>query len=246
MPSTYVGLFFLVSHLILLTCSAKEPKGHLCPSSFQCGTLGTFSYPFTTAFNPDCGICVINCTDTIPTIGLSSSGPWYKIMNNFSSKRSFVVSDEDFLYITASNACNHFERKTITLPKSSTLIFTNLSNETFWKCRKAFNISRSRNFRRILDCRDYNIYHSNNSEDGIRFSDCMSFLYPQKLLVELSNKCSQCIGEGGRCEKLMNGESQCINKQQGVGKWWSGKGGGGSGGGDETEWCTGGGDGEKG
>uniref|UniRef100_A0A803MYL4 non-specific serine/threonine protein kinase n=1 Tax=Chenopodium quinoa TaxID=63459 RepID=A0A803MYL4_CHEQI len=29
------------------------------------GTLGTFSYPFTTAFYPDCGICVINCEDYI-------------------------------------------------------------------------------------------------------------------------------------------------------------------------------------
>ncbi|KMT08229.1 hypothetical protein BVRB_6g142460 [Beta vulgaris subsp. vulgaris] len=214
MASASVSLYiFILSNLILLI-SAEENDGKVCPSSFQCGKFGTISYPFTTIFNPTCGICVINCTDAIPTIGLSATGPWYRINNNFSSNRIFLVSDQSLLYAVQFDTCDAFANTTFSLPVSSTVTFTVLYNATFSRCPK--NIHRNDNgyFRHILDCPNYNIYHRNNSGDGKTLSGCHVFQYPQFLVVELSERCSQCVSEGGYCHEPRNDEFQCINKRK--------------------------------
>ncbi|XP_021753286.1 LEAF RUST 10 DISEASE-RESISTANCE LOCUS RECEPTOR-LIKE PROTEIN KINASE-like 2.5 [Chenopodium quinoa] len=210
-----ITLFSLLSQLVLLiTCTADEQKGHLCPSSFQCGTHGSFSYPFTTAFYPDCGILVINCTDSYQTIGLSPNGPWYGFVNTFPTKTSVLATD--YLQQT-SYTCIQFEGEPISLPKSSTFVFTILTNETFWKCRRNFSMSGTgRQSSRVLVCQDYIIYKSYGySDDGNEFSSCDDFQYPEYLMLELSDKCSQCISEGGQCQELKNDNSQCIRKRKG-------------------------------
>ncbi|XP_021753129.1 LEAF RUST 10 DISEASE-RESISTANCE LOCUS RECEPTOR-LIKE PROTEIN KINASE-like 1.1 isoform X1 [Chenopodium quinoa] len=214
MASAFVALIFFLLNFVQ-NLSAQDQKRHVCPTTFQCGTLGTFGYPLTTAFNPTCGICVINCTDTTPTIGLSPTGPWYEIKNSFSNNRSFLVSDALLEYVVNSDTCDAFKGKTISLPKSTAVIITTLWNETFWKCKRNFNLSSKGSFLRILKCRDYNIYHSNNSsEDGSKFSDCKSFKYPKFLIVELSDKCSHCVSKGGYCQETKPDKFQCINNRK--------------------------------
>lgn len=209
MASASVTLYFILSNLVtLLFLSSAET----CPSTFQCGTLGKFGYPFTTFFNPACGICVINCTDTTPTIGLSAKGPWYEILNTFTNNKTFLVADKLLEYVTNADTCEAFRKDTVSLPKSSAVTFTVLYNETFWKCQK--NFSRSSSFRRVLECQNYSIYHTNNSDDNSSLPNCTIFHYPQYLMVELSGICSNCVSEGGYCQEPEHNKFQCINKRK--------------------------------
>ncbi|KAL2904797.1 LEAF RUST 10 DISEASE-RESISTANCE LOCUS RECEPTOR-LIKE PROTEIN KINASE-like 1.1 [Bienertia sinuspersici] len=204
-------LFVLLNLALLILCSAQQHYTKSCPLSFECGAFGTLGYPFTTTFNPKCGIYVINCTDTIPTIGLSAKGPWYEIMNTFSDNRAFLVGDRYLEYAVNSDTCDNF-RKSFSFRKSSAVTFTILYNETFWKCPKDFN--NSGNIRRVLGCPDYSIYHKQHSYDNTILSNCTVFLYPRFFMVDLSDICSHCISEGGNCQELKYEEFQCINKQK--------------------------------
>ncbi|KNA08752.1 hypothetical protein SOVF_159850 isoform B [Spinacia oleracea] len=139
-------------------------------------------------------------------------GPWYRIKNTFSNNKSFLLSDYSLQYVATSNRCHVFQGSTFHLPKSTSLIFTNLHNITLWKCHKTFN--RNHSVPRILACPNFSIYHSNHSDDVTSFLSCKPFQYPLFLMLELSDKCSRCVTGGGRCQDLKNHKFHCINKRK--------------------------------
>lgn len=212
-----VGVIFLLSHLVLLV-SAQEQGGQSCPSSFQCGTRGVFGYPFTTIFKPSCGVCILNCTEPVSTIRLARKGPWYDITNSFSNNRTFLVSDLSLLHVVNANSCDMFD-ESMELPRSPSISITIIRNETLWKCSRTFNISDHRNTSAIPllyihSCGNYYIYRHDNVLDPL--PRCSPLPYVVQLIVELSDQCSQCITEGGRCHDLKNGEFKCIKKKKGT------------------------------
>ncbi|KAH9616021.1 hypothetical protein KSS87_004906 [Heliosperma pusillum] len=209
MASIFIAVIIFMSYILL-----QLPQGAptSCPSSFRCATLGVLGYPFTTYFNPNCGLCVLNCTEPTPTIGLTKSGPWYDVLKSFSNNRSFLVGDFSMLHLL--NDCDVIKNK-FTLPRSSSVSFTVLFNITVLDCPKTFNVNngnRSGTLRRLTDCRENNVYHVNDTSAEI--PGCDAVQYPAIVMVDLSNQCSQCISESGSCQDLPNDGFRCINKRK--------------------------------
>ncbi|XP_074295614.1 LEAF RUST 10 DISEASE-RESISTANCE LOCUS RECEPTOR-LIKE PROTEIN KINASE-like 1.1 [Silene latifolia] len=210
MASISIALIIFLSY-----CLLQLPQGAptSCPSSFRCATLGVLGYPFTTSFNPSCGLSVLNCTEPTPTIGLTNSGPWYDVLNSFSSNRSFLVGDYLMLHIV-NDKCDVIENR-FRLPRSSSVSFTVLINKTVWDCPTKFDDkkgNRSGTLRRLTDCPYHNVYHMNDTLAEIPGCDVVK--YPAVVMVDLSDQCSQCISESGSCQDLPNDGFRCINKRK--------------------------------
>ena len=219
MASASIGLIFLMSNFVLLL-SAQEQQGQACPSSFQCGSLGLLSYPFTTDFQPHCGLCAINCTEPEKTIRLGRHGPWYNLNYSFSDDKVFLVDDWSLFHAVNPDMCNVFGEG-FRLPRSSSISFTVLIIETMWRCPNGTRLSpeneNNNTLRRIIGCGRFNVYHSHDSEFTVpNNTKCSRIQYPKALVLEVTSECSRCTTEGGRCQDLSNGEFKCDDKKKGT------------------------------
>lgn len=218
MASASVGLIFMLSHFVLCL-SAQGQQGHACPSSFHCGSLGVLSYPFTTHFQPSCGLCAINCTEPEKTIRIGRHGPWYNLNYSFSNEKAFLVDDWFLFHAVNPDMCNVFD-KSFRLPRSPSVSFTVLLNETMWRCPNNTDSSpenkNNNTLRRIIQCGRFNVYHSYDSQFSLpKVTNCSLIQYPRVLVVEVTSECSRCITEAGHCEDLKNEEFKCISKKKG-------------------------------
>ncbi|KAL9229246.1 hypothetical protein vseg_004732 [Gypsophila vaccaria] len=215
MALTFTTIILIISHFVLQLSAENQARHKNCPSSFQCAGLGILGYPFTPSFNPSCGLCVLNCTEPVQTIGLTNDGPWYDVLNSFSSNTSFIVGDPLLLHIL-NDKCD-VTKNGFRLPNSSSVKFTPLWNKKLWSCQNASDAikeNRTGTLSQLTGCNDHNVYHSSNKTLDLT-PGCQVVLYPTLVMVDLSDQCSQCVSESGSCQDLPNDGFRCINERKG-------------------------------
>lgn len=211
-PSSCIGVIFTLFHL-LQHLSAEEHGGQNCPSSFNCNQLGTLSYPFTTSFRPNCGLYAINCTYPTPTMGLTKFDRWFDVLLSFSNK-SFLLGDP-LLFHTVSARCDVLDEEQFIrlLPTSSSVSTKILWNETLWKCPKELVNKSDESLSFVKNCGDHDHIYRYVDEYNleVEVQNCSKLYYPKFLLVQLSDKCSECVSQGGLCQDSKNGgQFHCI------------------------------------
>ncbi|KAG4394873.1 hypothetical protein GLYMA_20G119300v4 [Glycine max] len=95
-----VYVILLISCVMVVLLSAGNANGHHddCPDSFDCGTLGTFSFPFTTVERHNCGVLAIQgCNDpnqtSVKYVQLNNKGKPFQV-THFSSECHQCYNEE--------------------------------------------------------------------------------------------------------------------------------------------------------
>ncbi|KAL4358097.1 hypothetical protein S83_029981 [Arachis hypogaea] len=173
----YVLRFFLVSHLLLN--SGVNGDREECPDSFDCGNLGSFHFPLTTAERPDCGaLAIYGCGDDHKQQShyLLLRGEKFPVtrirkQNWFTPTLVYVIDNHLHKYLKSGN-CNTFAHN-ITLPSVSPLIgfFTISNNITLFKCKSNLNVSTPQTYFKNSTSCDYDIvFGPPNSDDDASVS----------------------------------------------------------------------------
>ncbi|KAK9055598.1 hypothetical protein SSX86_026682 [Deinandra increscens subsp. villosa] len=126
--SSILLILFFLSHNLHLSSSennTSQPAAPICPTSFYCSsTLGYLSFPFYPSRNSPCGLCEVDCNQTVPKIRLRPDYPPYDLVRVMpgSSGDIVLVSDTYFANQISNNSCDSLMYTFP--PNSSSLSFT--------------------------------------------------------------------------------------------------------------------------
>ncbi|CAK8574041.1 unnamed protein product [Lathyrus sativus] len=239
--------FLLFCHLVLiLSAGYGSEHQYNCPRSFTCGNGGNFSYPFTKAEQPDCGlILVVGCDASY------YSPKWIQLEKNAKpteltaviDQNTITLSDPDFYERLQYNVCDTLYHN-YTLPSPSPLVSFYINNNvTLFQCNNSHNLKPPSNYFKY-NCSSYNIYYdrkqySNVTKEKARsiFSSCSLLQFPSKDLTDtenilsfvsgqmvvkivLSADCEECCNHrGGQCRLDANNKFYC-HYETGTKKKW--------------------------
>ncbi|KAI9088615.1 hypothetical protein K1719_029729 [Acacia pycnantha] len=167
--SVFPFLFFLI--LLLVFSSGYGHRIHEnCPSSFQCGELGTFHFPFTKPELQHCGFITVHGCDDHPSSNKSieldkNNGTKLWLLTGVNNKNTITVLDEDLgKLLKSKSSCHLFDTNlSSSLPPNSALVsFQILNNNTWIKCGHCHNVSRPTGFSKYV-CSDYDVYWEGSS-----------------------------------------------------------------------------------
>ena len=225
----------MLSQLLLLV-SAQDGK---CPSSFECGQLGTIKFPFTNTQNPHCGILAIHgCDDPkAPKSIQLSNTPTRRFNVVYVESLTITIIDEILRELLLSKSCESFSNN-FTLPPSPSSPFGSLYfkyNITLFRCNHSLSVALPKNFHNYTKCPGYNICYGPPRigdppnfkgptsltacskvqlalKDESNRSDPFSFLSDEMLMeVQLSDACSKCIDhKRGQCQLDSQGKLYCV------------------------------------
>lgn len=160
-----VYVILLISCVMVVLLSAGNANGHHddCPDSFDCGTLGTFSFPFTTVERHNCGVLAIQgCNDpnqtSVKYVQLNNKGKPFQVTHVSSHgrrPRSISIIDMEFSKLLENGSCAVFNYN-ITVPPSSPMGYFDLQNNI-----STFNCSRHQ-------------HKLNHTNDFINYTGCPS------------------------------------------------------------------------
>lgn len=229
-------LVFLVLCNLIPFFSAYER----CPQNFQCGNLGTLSFPFSNCSLPHCGLFMVNCSDQIsPKIALGNQpyDRWFDA-KSFLNGSSIKLQDPVLQLQIKSNMCSTFVNVTHE-SKSPAISFFIESNITVFRCTndssKQGGLKDFNSLRNYTDCHDYAIFYRNPKFDspytGAVPPTCVPVTLPmvpwnsitqQTQLFQfftpvfdiewhLSDDCVNCRLGGGKCLTDMLNNYYCAN-----------------------------------
>lgn len=226
---TFRVLLFL--YLLPLLWATQECGNHAekCPSSFQCGRLGKFGFPFTTPQCRDCGILAIhgcNNNDSDPKTILSNKGRPFEVITSphYISPESFIfmIRDLDLHESLRNRSCEAFS-ETYTLPFTS---FPNLAslrirnNGSLFRCNRTLHVRPPSAFFEFQCGGDFDILYGVPSKNSSNEDDdetmCSVIQFPMKdlpdtedpftfvtseifLQVRISDDCVKCCNRAGYC-----------------------------------------------
>ncbi|KAI8539057.1 hypothetical protein RHMOL_Rhmol09G0151800 [Rhododendron molle] len=239
---SFLGAFFLVSHLLVLHSSSS------CPSSFNCGKLPPLKFPFTNNTHPRCGWFNVSCDEPVPQVKLGADGRSYQI-TDFSDD---TISLKDHLLETQikSKDCNFSDFINPLNTHTHSVSFTLFPNLTLFRCannefemetEKRFPINNYIPYRGgSKSCHGYTVYFSYPNQPGDQVptpgnipENCVFFQLPvassddwprnlgdpfnlltSEFSVEyhLSEECLDCHEHGGQCPRVDTGEFQCMRR----------------------------------
>lgn len=227
MALPYLSTLFFLSYLSLLnSAKAGEP---ICPSSFPCTDLASFTFPFYSSTDKRCGLCKLNCENSNPTVQLGEKGQSY-VVKRWLQSDELVVYDQTFQHLLNSKSCDVFS--SISFPNYPSLSFTMSNNITLLKCPKVseFSSITENNFSGYYsykECNEYNLYYRYpttldanlvNPVAGcsvIQLPMPLPDLHPERkngsdlfkllsaefpLQFDVSDDCSMCHDKGGYCQ----------------------------------------------
>ena len=235
MASPFIFRSLIFSQFLLLVI-AQDGK---CPSSFECGNLGTINFPFTNTQRPNCGVLAIHgCDDPNPealkSIQLTNApiGRFHVLYVN--DNNTLVIRDETQRNNLRSKSCKAFSNN-YTLPPSSPLGSVHVvNNKTLFRCNHSLHIILPPNVYNYRKCPEYNIYYGPpiGNPQGFKLlssltscskiqlalkdesdtTDPFSFISDNILMeVQLSEDCKRCIHqEKGQCQLHKQGKFYCI------------------------------------
>ncbi|CAJ1977494.1 unnamed protein product [Sphenostylis stenocarpa] len=238
----------LFSLLTVLLLSAGNANGHHsdCPDSFDCGSVGTISFPFTTFEHQNCGVLAIHgCNQSNQTapkyVQLTNGGKKFQVTKlniHRSGLTDISIIDENFRKLLEHSICNALSYN-ITLPPSSPFGYFYLQNNvTSFNCSRQQTLNVSNNFINYTLCpSDFYFVPSSSDDDGYLrsltpscsmvqlplrqnsqfFKDQLGFLTPQiTFQFVFSITCQQCHRGGGSCRPDSSGNSYCAMRKSRV------------------------------
>ncbi|CAI8605058.1 unnamed protein product [Vicia faba] len=239
MSLIHLFCFLLLSHLVLIL-SGGYGNGYQdnCPHSFSCGSRGIFSYPFTKADQPNCGLILIhNCDDSYYSpkfIQLEKNARTTELAGP-ANQNTITLSDQDFYKRLQNNPCDTLNSSYPLPPPSPLVSFYIVYNVTLFRCNRSHNIEPPAQYFRY-PCSSDDIYYNrklypNDTKEKERslFSSCLVLQFPAKDLtdtknilsfvsaqvsvkIELSADCEECCNHrGGQCRLDANNKFYCHN-----------------------------------
>ncbi|MCE3216601.1 hypothetical protein HAX54_007100, partial [Datura stramonium] len=213
-----------------------------CPNEFKCGSLGNVKFPFSVSSQPDCGLYTIDCDATPdPRIHLGEND--YSILEQRPFEDGFRVLDRRLQDLLPKNSCHTFDRS-ILLPRSPSISFRIVEpNITFFRCNnRSTNDHYFRDYLNYNKCSGFSIYYKilNRTQEGssdtperdipdncsliqlpitwrsrsrnISLFDRLTANYTIQWI--LSEDCSKCYYQGGRCLTNSNNKSLCSTARR--------------------------------
>ncbi|XLR45327.1 hypothetical protein S83_029987, partial [Arachis hypogaea] len=226
--------------LILFAHSIRQANGNHenCPSSFTCGKLGTFRYPFTMAEHPECGLlpiqgCLLNATSP-KLIQLGNNNKSVNLTAVGETNKIITIYDDGFHTSLDHNKCDALHNNYTLLPPSPFLSMYIKYNVTLFKCNHNLSTKPPSNYVN-LGCRvpyGYEIYYDREnthpdqeaagvfsgclvvqfaSKDSTNTKDVLSFVSAEMVLeIVLSHDCDDCFNHrGGLCRPDNNNHFYC-------------------------------------
>ncbi|RDY13251.1 LEAF RUST 10 DISEASE-RESISTANCE LOCUS RECEPTOR-LIKE PROTEIN KINASE-like 1.1, partial [Mucuna pruriens] len=219
-------------YVIILFCSVTVAAGNAngrhdddCPDSFDCGSMGTIFFPFTTIQHHKCGVLAIDgCDDAnqtaLKSVQFGSRGKLFQVtqINSHQFWRSSIsIIDPDFSNLLQNASCYAFSYN-ITVPPSSPFGYFNVQNNiTTFKCSSQHKLNHTNEFINYTGCPFFDFYFAPPSSDHqsllsltsscsivqlpVRhdsqfFKDPFAFLTAQITFeFQFSNDCHQCNTE---------------------------------------------------
>ncbi|XP_054824860.1 uncharacterized protein LOC129322590 [Prosopis cineraria] len=195
--SVFPSPFFL--HLVLVFSSGFDKGIHEnCPSSFKCGDLGTFHFPFTKPeLRQDCGFITVHGCDnpkSNKTIELEKNNNGRKLwLIHYVHQNIIRVLDQDLdRLLKSKNYCRVFDSNT-SLPSNSALVYFQILNYgTLKKCSHCHYVSRPTAFVKHR-CAEFDVYWEGSSRrkpsSDIHappgsFPNCSELQLPSKYMSE--------------------------------------------------------------
>ncbi|XP_016511862.1 LEAF RUST 10 DISEASE-RESISTANCE LOCUS RECEPTOR-LIKE PROTEIN KINASE-like 1.1 isoform X2 [Nicotiana tabacum] len=234
----------LVFHLLIFNLVKGESKS--CPKEFNCGKLGNMSYPFSEIKKPHCGLCKIDCNNTLENPKVEIEGELYNAY-----KKWFLVNSIDLLdpildvYLT-NRSCKSFERN-LSFPNSPSVSFGVFNNITLFKCmNRSMEIDGFfRSYENYSKCDGFSLYYHKPRTNrrrsiptGVLPANCavirlpLTFLSPSepipndlfdllsskfKLDWEVSRDCYDCIYREGQCQSNSKNLFFCSKAKRNLG-----------------------------
>ncbi|KAM3328449.1 LEAF RUST 10 DISEASE-RESISTANCE LOCUS RECEPTOR-LIKE PROTEIN KINASE-like 2.1 [Capsicum galapagoense] len=128
-----VSLFFafIFFHLLCFDSAHGQTTSHSsCTEKFDCGMLGSLSFPFYKSSEPDCGLWKVDCDNRLTEL----EGMKFEILEKYAaSMRLKVPILGDLL---KKNSCQTFD-KDITLPFTPSISYTIDNHLTLFKCNSS-------------------------------------------------------------------------------------------------------------
>ncbi|XP_009600756.1 LEAF RUST 10 DISEASE-RESISTANCEUS RECEPTOR-LIKE PROTEIN KINASE-like 1.1 isoform X2 [Nicotiana tomentosiformis] len=234
----------LVFHLLIINLVRGESKS--CPKEFNCGKLGNMSYPFSEFKKPHCGLCKIDCNNTLQNPKVEIEGELYNAYKKWFLVNSIDLSDPILEVYLANRSCKSFERN-LSFPNSPSVSFGVFNNITLFKCmNRSMEIDGYfRSYQNYSNCNGFSLYYHNPRTNqshsiptGVLPANCavirlpLTFLSPSepiptdlfglltskfKLDWEVSRDCSDCIYREGQCQSDSKNLFFCSKAKRNLG-----------------------------
>nr|GMD23505.1 zinc finger A20 and AN1 domain-containing stress-associated protein 8-like [Ipomoea batatas] len=227
-------LFFLLPLIMTFYFSfahgEDEPPLSNCPKGFTCGNIDYLQFPFAQHTQPHCGLVIVNCYTTPPTVQLETGGDWYQLQKVSTSgageAKTIFLQDSKLQRLFHRHDCSILNY-TVQFQNSPSITF-HYSNTTFLQCNS--NRSSICNFERYSNCTEgLSLYYERPSSAPENDTRCSSVLASCALLptpvvikkqnalltaqfgveFQVSEACYECYYGGGRCTVDINNEFQC-------------------------------------
>ncbi|XP_019160171.1 PREDICTED: LEAF RUST 10 DISEASE-RESISTANCE LOCUS RECEPTOR-LIKE PROTEIN KINASE-like 1.1 [Ipomoea nil] len=223
-------LFFLLPLIMAFYFAhGEEDESPLsnCPKRFTCGNIDYLHFPFTPHTHPHCGLVVVNCYTTPPTVQLETDGEWYQLQN---VKPKTIFLEDSKLQRLFHRHDGSILNYTVPFQNSPSITFRySKSNTTFLQCNNNGSVDEGSicNYER----------HSSNCIEGLslyykrpeNYGRCRSVpascaLLPTPIIInktnglvtaqfgidfEVSEACYECYYGGGRCTVDIHNQFQC-------------------------------------
>ncbi|QHN79686.1 hypothetical protein HN873_068948 [Arachis hypogaea] len=234
-PLHFLFFSFLFSLILLIVTAGNHEN---CPSSFTCGKLGTFRYPFTMAEHPECGLlpiqgCLLSATSP-KLIQLGNNSKSVNLTAVVETNKIITIYDDGFHTSLDHNKCDTLHNNYTLPPPSPFLSMYIKYNVTLFKCNHNLSTKPPSNYVN-LGCRvsyGYEIYYDRSntnpdqeaagvfsgcsvvqfaSKDSTNTKDVLSFVSAEMVLeIVLSHDCDDCFNHrGGLCRLDNNNHFYC-------------------------------------
>ncbi|KAH0668653.1 hypothetical protein KY289_023146 [Solanum tuberosum] len=161
MAAACFSAMFFMFHLFIFNLVKVESKLS-CPKEFNCGRLGTMSYPFSEFNKPYCGLSKIDCNNTFQYPKVEIEGVTYNAYKKWLWVNGIDLSDSILESYLANRSCKSFERN-LSFPDTPSISFGVFDNITLFKCMNGSTNEEIggyfRRYEKYLNCDGFNLYY---------------------------------------------------------------------------------------
>ncbi|PIN13380.1 Serine/threonine protein kinase [Handroanthus impetiginosus] len=219
--------FFLYDLVFFMNLSESK-----CQESFNCGHLGPLEFPLSD--EPECGLFLVNCTSSIPTIQFGPGGPLYFILQKLSTNK-FRVQNGFLLSHWRERHAVCFALANSSIPNCPFSSFAISPALTIFTCLKFLDPDDTekikdyfKNYRNYTFCDGLTLYYSdqNNNVPTDIPGNCSIVKMPRKFHQDsgdlyqqlspeydlewcISPNCLSCHRRGGNCVVSNNIRIHC-------------------------------------
>ncbi|XP_019160155.1 PREDICTED: LEAF RUST 10 DISEASE-RESISTANCE LOCUS RECEPTOR-LIKE PROTEIN KINASE-like 1.1 isoform X3 [Ipomoea nil] len=236
--------FFLLFTLMLFLYFAHGEDEFLasnCTNRFFCGSsMGYLEFPFAQHTQPHCGLVVVNCSATPPTLQLETGGDWYPLQHVKPSPvwGDYVIFLGDLkLQRLLEDPPNYSNLNyTLQFPYSPSITLHNLEakelNPQFLKCTDSEADDDMGNYERYNCTQGFSFslnYKHPLSPQNPKCEAANCTLYPTPILVkqtntvlttaqfglefQVSQTCNECYQGGGQCIEDSKNKFHCAKDE---------------------------------